>query len=871
MHSGEHRFLTRAAPFALIAHVLLATFFSTANAAPLPIAELSRATPVDFGREIHPLLKRNCLACHNTTKAKAGLNLESPALILKGGESGPAVVPGKSAESLLLKTAAHLDEDLVMPPPGNKVKAAPLTPDELALLRLWIDQGAPGEAVKDAPGPLPWRAAPIDGPVNAVAMSPDGRIAAAARGNRVELCELATGRPLALLSDPELAARNHGQPLADPDAVMSVAFGSDDLLATGGFRAVRLWRRAPRVVRRDFGALPEPATALATSPNGDWAAAGDAKGTISLWSIRAEKFEPITLKEHAAPIAALAFSPDNATLVSAAEDKAVRFWDVAGRSIKTKGESPAQLRALAFAEDGAELFAAGADGIARVWSSKQFPPELPAPIREFKLQDQPLPALARMKGNALVWMANDGTLRVTSPADGKEQRKIAIEHPAARRVALLERDFQIAEALVNARKSAAAARSTEAKKEADTARAAAQVFAKARAEARRKHEESIAAGDAARVAPADKTVQDVAKKAGDAANKAEAALRAAKLNAELGARRAGEAASAQAAADAAAAGAEAVLAETQTAREAGKKILAEPPPPPVSLAISADESVAILSDKAGGIRWVALENGALLEPPDVAGVVALTSAGELLSVGPDKQVRLTSARRVWALDRVIGHADDPVLLADRVLAIAFSPDARLLATGGGTPSRDGELKLWSVADGTLVRQIAKAHADTVNALAFSPDGDFLATASSDRLARIWQVSDGNRIANLEGHTGHVLSLAWRADGLMLATGGADRSVRLWDVATRKQVKMTNNFRGEIAAVTFVGSGDLLLAASSEQMLRLGDQPLPQAAGFPFCVTSDRVGRFVAAGAHDGVLRLWSVAERKLVQSFPAKP
>jgi WD40 repeat protein len=130
----------------------------------------------------------------------------------------------------------------------------------------------------------------------------------------------------------------------------------------------------------------------------------------------------------------------------------------------------------------------------------------------------------------------------------------------------------------------------------------------------------------------------------------------------------------------------------------------------------------------------------------------------------------------------------------------------------------------------------------------------IATASERSPARIWQVADGTRVANLEGHTGHVLSVAWRADGLTLATGGADRSVRLWDVATRKQIKITNNFRGEIAAVSFVGTGDLLLAASSEQTLRLGDQPLPEATGFPFCATSDRAGRFIAAGAHDGVLR-----------------
>ena len=56
--------------------------------APIAVAEVKRDGPVDFAKDIHPLLKRSCLACHNTTKAKAGLNLESPAAIMKGGDTG---------------------------------------------------------------------------------------------------------------------------------------------------------------------------------------------------------------------------------------------------------------------------------------------------------------------------------------------------------------------------------------------------------------------------------------------------------------------------------------------------------------------------------------------------------------------------------------------------------------------------------------------------------------------------------------------------------------------------------------------------------------------------------------------------------------
>src|SRR5215212_6828093 len=103
------------ASFALIPFALAADEGGGNRPKPLNIAKLDRSTPVDFEKEVLPILSTSCLACHNKTKAKAELVLETPASIRKGGENGPAVVPGKSAESLILKAAAHQIEAL-MPP-----------------------------------------------------------------------------------------------------------------------------------------------------------------------------------------------------------------------------------------------------------------------------------------------------------------------------------------------------------------------------------------------------------------------------------------------------------------------------------------------------------------------------------------------------------------------------------------------------------------------------------------------------------------------------------------------------------------------------------------------------------------------------------
>src|SRR5688572_22847296 len=113
---------------AAAAALALGSAATAAEKGPLPIAEFRRAESVDFDREVLPFLSENCLSCHCKTTTKGGLNMETPELMLKGGESGPALVPQRANESLVFQAAAHLDGDLVMPPRDNKAKARNLAP-----------------------------------------------------------------------------------------------------------------------------------------------------------------------------------------------------------------------------------------------------------------------------------------------------------------------------------------------------------------------------------------------------------------------------------------------------------------------------------------------------------------------------------------------------------------------------------------------------------------------------------------------------------------------------------------------------------------------------------------------------------------------
>jgi hypothetical protein len=121
--------------------VFSAPLFSVlASLAPLTASGQSPtvATPIDFTRDIQPILAARCYDCHGLENPKAGLRLTSLQDALTGGESGdPALVPRHSASSTLIQRLLTEDENDVMPQKADRLPAG-----EIALLQRWIDEGA---------------------------------------------------------------------------------------------------------------------------------------------------------------------------------------------------------------------------------------------------------------------------------------------------------------------------------------------------------------------------------------------------------------------------------------------------------------------------------------------------------------------------------------------------------------------------------------------------------------------------------------------------------------------------------------------------------------------------------------------------------
>ena len=1060
--------LSRISSFLLVVGAIGAFWQMPANADPIAIAEVKHEGDVDFEKEILPIFRRNCLACHSATEAESDLVLETPQTILKGGSEGPAVVMGNSAGSLLLMLAAKQKEPH-MPPPDNDVKAKPLTPDELGLIKLWIDQGAKGE-VKSASSMITWQPLPPGiHPIYSVAVTTDGQYAAASRANQIFLYHVPSKRELGRLTDPSLIEKGiYKQPgVADLDLIQSLAFSpSGQWLASGGYRTVKLWKKPAGGKKLDLAALEGPARSIAVSADGKFAAIGEETGKVKVFDLSNGQIVK-TLAGHTGPVTGVAFTADGAKLVTAGPDKTFRVFNLADQMQLASIETPAPLQAVAIVAEGKQVATGGDDNIIRLWDLPAAQPaEAAKPVKEMPGHGGPVTSLVALApaGAQLLSGSKDGTIRVWDVAAGNAVKNMnhgaPVESVAARadgkrfvsvsanNTAKLwngENQQQVAELKGDLRATLAVASKTRevslAKKQIELAKKdleeatkrktaeeenqkkSTEAMTKADGEAKAKTEaakaptaEKEAADKALADATTAKTKADETKKANDEAfTKADEALKTAKTAQDAANKAATDAAAvAKAAADkltaakaaldkdkenqglkdaVAAAEKESVDAEAkkktadeakvaadkvftdaETARKtaetnkqgsdkaaadaqtafntADQKVKQVQPNyqkaidertaaerafetakrgveraaeavkkateaiPGVEATVKTFEAAATTRDQElaaattaaqqsekplksvafspDGAIFVTVgddqllhswdsETGAAVEVyagvPATLNVVAFTSTGQAITGAANNTGAMWDFATEWKLERTIGTPDMPAELLDRVTALDFSPDGKLLAVGGGEPSRSGEIKIYNVENGQLVLALKEPHSDTVNCLSFSPDGTQLASCAADRFIKVWNVADGKFIRSFEGHTHHVLSVTWKLDQRMLVSSGADNVVKVWDTRTGDQLRtVQNQFTKEVTSVSFVGDTDTVVAVSGDARVRLvnasnggiaGDYP--GAADYMYSAAVSDDGKAILAGGLDGVLRIWNEQRQPVIQFAPPAP
>src|SRR5690606_7062626 len=115
--------------------------------------------------------------------------------------------------------------------------------------------------------------------------------------------------------------------------------------------------------------------------------------------------------------------------------------------------------------------------------------------------------------------------------------------------------------------------------------------------------------------------------------------------------------------------------------------------------------------------------------------VAFLDGGRIVSGSLDQSVRVWDLNPAWRLERTIGGIDKPEIIMDRVMTLDFSADNSLLLAGGGVPSRNGELSVCQVADGSRQLFLPQAHDDVIYSATFSPDGKRIASGGADKYLR----------------------------------------------------------------------------------------------------------------------------------------
>ncbi len=370
----------------LIAACVMAPWFALpSNAVEPPAAEAMR------------VLKSNCFSCHNDQKKKGGLVMTSREALLKGGDSGAALKPGKPEDSALLSSLAA-EADPHMPPKKQ------LTTPQIELLRQWIKDGSKWDAaaLKGKPsGPRNVALTEMPAtyhPVLALALSPDARRLAVGCGSEVVLYDV-TGKA------PSVVARAS----ASPDPVQSVAWSQDGKrIATGAFRRIVFWNCETLTREREIASgLGDRITALQFLPDGKQLLAADGRvseeGMVRVLEVESGTISASWLA-HGDTIFDLALSHDGKLLATAGGDKLVKIWDAATHKEIAKLEGhTAQVLAVAFDEKGTQLISGGADQELKLWDVKT-----KERINSLGKRSAAVTSLAWVTGGPTIFAATDG-------------------------------------------------------------------------------------------------------------------------------------------------------------------------------------------------------------------------------------------------------------------------------------------------------------------------------------------------------------------------------------------------------------------------------------------------------------------------------
>jgi WD40 repeat protein len=216
---------------------------------------------------------------------------------------------------------------------------------------------------------------------------------------------------------------------------------------------------------------------------------------------------------------------------------------------------------------------------------------------------------------------------------------------------------------------------------------------------------------------------------------------------------------------------------------------------------------------------------------------------------------------------------DLVETQDVVFAVAFSPDSKKVATAGA----DRTIRIFEVESAKLLAQI-EDHADWIFDIAFSPDGKRLASASRDKTSKVFDVDKKESLVTFPAHVQPVYTVSFIPDGKGVATGGEDNRIRIWNPDNDgKPIREIGGFGGSVFKLRYTPDGQSLIAAGADKAVAVfkpnGSQVRRMQGhnDWIYALSISRDGKTVASGSWDGEVRLWNLADGKPLRTIIAAP
>jgi predicted NACHT family NTPase len=222
---------------------------------------------------------------------------------------------------------------------------------------------------------------------------------------------------------------------------------------------------------------------------------------------------------------------------------------------------------------------------------------------------------------------------------------------------------------------------------------------------------------------------------------------------------------------------------------------------------------------------------------------------------------------------LIGHSQKQTLFTNGkdgfVPSVALSPDGRTLASG----SLDKTIKIWNMSTGQEIRTL-NGHSIAVFSVAFSPDGRTLASGSGDKTIKIWNMATGQEILTLNGHSELVLSVAFSPDGRTLASGSWDKTIKIWNILTGQEIRTLNVHSDSVHSVAFSPDGRTLASGSGDKTIKIWNMATGQEirtlnghSDLVLSVAFSPDGKTLVSGSRDSTIKIWNITTGKEIRTL----